>query len=249
MMLITAVTQVFGTSALPSITAAWTARNKKRIRRSIETVLRTTTLVTFPAGFGMSVLAWPITNLVYGNGNNSAEVQIASTVLQIMGISVIFIATSTPVCSMLQAVGRVDLPLKLLTIGMVIKIILNYTLVGIPSVNIQGAAVGSLVGYLFVLVMGIYFLCKETKVIPNFVTVFIKPLLATLLCAVTAILSYNLIVLAIPTKIVTILAILLAVVIYVIALFLLRAITKDDMNMLPKGKKIVKTLEKHHLIR
>lgn len=249
MMLITAVTQVFGTSALPSITAAWTARNKKRIRRSIETVLRTTTLVTLPAGFGMSVLAWPITNLVYGNGNNSAEVQIASTVLQIMGISVIFIATSTPVCSMLQAVGRVDLPLKLLTIGMVIKIILNYTLVGIPSVNIQGAAVGSLVGYLFVLVMGIYFLCKETKVIPNFVTVFIKPLLATLLCAVTAILSYNLIVLAIPTKIATILAILLAVVIYVIALFLLRAITKDDMNMLPKGKKIVKTLEKHHLIR
>lgn len=249
MMLVTAVTQVFGTSALPSITAAWTARNKKRIRRSIETVLRTTTLVTLPAGFGMSVLAWPITNLVYGNGNNSAEVQIASNVLQIMGISVIFIATSTPVCSMLQAVGRVDLPLKLLTIGMVIKIILNYTLVGIPSVNIQGAAVGSLVGYLFVLVMGLYFLCKETKIIPNFVTVFIKPLLAALLCAVTAILSYNLIVLVIPTKIATILAILLAVVIYAIALFLLRAITKDDINMLPKGKKIAKTLEKHHLIR
>lgn len=249
MMLVTAVTQVFGTSALPSITAAWTARNKKRIRRSIETVLRTTTLVTLPAGFGMSVLAWPITNLVYGNGNNSAEVQIASNVLQIMGISVIFIATSTPVCSMLQAVGRVDLPLKLLTIGMVIKIILNYTLVGIPSVNIQGAAVGSLVGYLFVLVMGLYFLCKETKIIPNFVTVFIKPLLAALLCAVTTILSYNLIVLVIPTKIATILAILLAVVIYAIALFLLRAITKDDINMLPKGKKIAKTLEKHHLIR
>lgn len=138
MMLISAVTQVFGTSALPTITAAWTNRDRRQIKRGIETVLRTTALFTLPAGLGMSVLAWPIMNLIYGSPARTAEVSIGANVLQIMGISVIFIATSTPICSMLQAVGRVDLPLKLLSIGMVIKIILNYTLVGIPTINIQG---------------------------------------------------------------------------------------------------------------
>lgn len=249
MMLISAVTQVFGTSALPTITAAWTNNDRRQIKRGIETVLRTTTLFTLPAGLGMSVLAWPIMNLVYGNPARTAEVFIGSNVLQVMGISVIFIATSTPICSMLQAVGRVDLPLKLLSIGMVIKIILNYTLVGIPNINIQGATVGSLVGYLFVTVSGIYFLCKETRIVPNFVTVFIKPLLASALCAVTAYAGYYLLNMAIPTKAATILAVVLAVIVYFVALLLFRAITKDDINMLPKGNKIAKTLEKHHLIR
>lgn len=249
MMLISAVTQVFGTSALPTITAAWTNKDRRQIKRGIETVLRTTTLFTLPAGLGMSVLAWPIMNLVYGNPARTAEVFIGSNVLQVMGISVIFIATSTPICSMLQAVGRVDLPLKLLSIGMGIKILLNYTLVGIPNINIQGATVGSLVGYLFVTVSGIYFLCKETRIVPNFVTVFVKPLLAAALCAVTAYAGYHLINMAIPSKPATILAVILAVIVYFVALLLFRAITKDDINMLPKGNKIAKTLEKHHLIR
>lgn len=249
MMLISAVTQVFGTSALPTITAAWTNHDRRQIKRGIETVLRTTALFTLPAGLGMSVLAWPIMNLIYGSPARAAEVSIGANVLQIMGISVIFIATSTPICSMLQAVGRVDLPLKLLSIGMVIKIILNYTLVGIPTINIQGATVGSLVGYLFVTVTGLYFLCKETRIVPNFVTVFIKPLLASVLCAFTAWGGYIVLNMAIPTKFATILAIVIAVIVYFVFLLLFRAITKDDINMMPKGKKIAKTLEKHHLIR
>lgn len=249
MMVISAVTQVFGTSALPTITAAWTNRDRRQIKRGIETVLRTTALFTLPAGLGMSALAWPIMNLIYGSPARTAEVSIGANVLQIMGISVIFIATSTPICSMLQAVGRVDLPLKLLSIGMIIKIILNYTLVGIPTINIQGATVGSLVGYLFVTVSGLYFLCKETRIVPNFVTVFIKPLFAAVLCAFSAWGGYQLINMVIPSKPATILAIILAVVVYFVFLLLFRAITKYDINMLPKGKKIAKTLEKHHLIR
>lgn len=248
-MLITAITQVFGTSALPSLTTAWTSGDKRLIKKNIETVLRSTTLVTFPAGLGLSVLAHPILSLVFSSPNVVNEVSIASNVLRIMGISAIFIATSTPICSMLQAVGRVDLPLKLLSVGMVIKIVLNYTLVGIPSINIQGAAVGSLVAYLFVTVAGIYFLCKETKVLPDFVPILIKPLIGAVFCAVAAFAGYGLCNLLLPSKISTVLAIIIAVAVYVITLFLIKGVTKEDILMLPKGNKIVKTLEKHHIIR
>lgn len=249
MMLITAVTQVFGTSALPTITTAWTQKNKKNIKKSIETVLRTTILFTLPAGLGLSVLAKPVLQLIYSGASLTDEIQIATPILQVMGISVIFIATSTPICSMLQAVGRVDLPLKLLSVGMIIKIALNYILVGIPSINIQGATVGSLVAYLFITAVGIYLLCKETKIVPNFVTVLIRPLFAAIICAISAYLGYNLCCLALPSKISTILAILIAVVMYIFSLLLFRAITKEDIQMLPKGNKIVKVLEKRHLIR
>ena len=49
-------------------------------------------------------------------------------------------------------------------------------------------------------------------------------------------------------KIITLASIAIACVVYVIALLLLKAISKDDVLMLPKGQKIAKVLEKHHWI-
>lgn len=249
MMLITAITQVFGTTALPSVTAAFTSGNKLQLKKSMETVLRITALITIPSGLGMSVLAEPLLSLIYSSASVSNEVEIASKVLTIMGISVIFIATSTPLCSMLQAVGRMDIPLKLLTIGMGLKIVTNYILVGIPEVNIQGANIGSLVCYVFVTVMALFYLCRKTKIVPNFVSIFIKPLLAAILCAAAAYFSEQLFDVFFVQNIATILAVITAIVVYVIFLFLFKAVSRSDILQMPKGNKIVKVLEKHKLIR
>lgn len=248
MMLVTAVTQVFGTTALPSVTAAWTSGNKLQLKKSMETVIRVTTLVTIPSGIGMSVLSEPLMSLIYSGSSVANEVEISSKVLTVMGISVIFIATSTPLCSMLQAVGRMDVPLKLYTVGMIMKIIVNYILVGIPEINIQGANVGSLVCYGFVTVMAMFILCRETKIIPNFVSILIKPLLAAIICGVAAYASEILFDMIFRQSIATCLAVVTAVVVYIIFLFVFKAIKREDILQMPKGNKIVKVLEKHKLI-
>ena len=149
---------------------------------------------------------------------------------------------------MLQAVGRVDLPVKLLAVGLGIKIVLNYILVGIPEINILGAGAGTLVCYALITVLAVIFLCRESHVVPNFVSVFIKPLLASGLCAVAGYASHGLLALVISDKIATCAAIVIAVIVYIIALFCFRAIKKEDVMMLPKGQKIVKILEKRNWI-
>ena len=169
--------------------------------------------------------------------------------LTVMGISVIFIATSTPLCSMLQAVGRMDVPLKLFAVGMIMKIVVNYILVGIPEINIQGANVGSMVCYGFVTVVAMFILCRRTKVVPDFVSILIKPLIAALICGAAAYFSEMLFDLVTVQKIATILAVLVAIIVYIISLLLLRAIKREDILQMPKGNKIVKVLEKRHLIR
>lgn len=249
MMLVTAVTQVFGTTALPSVTAAWTSGNKIQMKKSMETVLRVTVLVTIPSGIGMSVLAEPLLSLIYGGSSVANEVEIGSKVLAVMGISVIFIATSTPLCSMLQAVGRMDIPLKLYTIGMIIKIIVNYVLVGIPEINIQGANVGSIVCYGFVTVIAMFCLCRETKIIPDFVSILVKPLMASIVCGLAAYFSEIFFDVFFKQKIATLLAIVTAVIVYIIFLFIFKAIKREDILQMPKGNKIIKILEKRKLIR
>ena len=248
MMLVTAVTQVFGTTALPSVTAAWTSGNKLRMKQSMETVMRVTVLVTIPSGIGMVVLAEPLLSLIYSGASVANEVEIGSKVLAVMGVSVIFIATSTPLCSMLQAVGRMDVPLKLYAIGMTMKIIVNYILVGIPEINIQGANVGSIVCYGFVTITAMFILCRETKIIPNFVSILIKPLIAAIICGVAAYFSEIIFDLVLIQKAATLLSIVVAVIVYFAALLILKAIKREDILQMPKGNKIVKILEKRRLI-
>ncbi len=245
MQLITAVTQVFGTSALPSVTNAYTRGDKTELKKSIESVLKLTMLVTLPAGIGMFVLPYPIISLLY----DGYVAVVAADVLRVMGMSVIVVAVSTPICSMLQGIGRVDLPLKLYSIAMVIKIATNIAFVSIVEINIVGGAVGSLVSFLFVCVVGMYFLVKKAEVMPDFFQSVLKPLFSAILCGVAAYFAYGLFDNFMGAKVATIFAICVAAVVYVFALLLLRTFTENEICMLPKGNKIVTILAKFKLIR
>ena len=245
MQLVTALTQAFGTSAMPNVTAAYTKGDKGELKRSIETVLKLTMLFTLPMGLGLFAIPGPIMSLLY----SGYAAEIGAGVLQIMGISVIFIAVSTPIASMLQGVGAVSLPLKLYIIGMAIKVATNYLFVSIVSINIRGAAVGSLVAYLFVCVGGMYFLIRRSGVVPEFINTTLKPLIGAVGCAAAAFFSYKLFSSFINDKIACILAVLAAIVIYLIILLVLRTFSRRELEMLPKSKNIVTILEKMHLLR
>ena len=244
MQLVTALTQAFGTSAMPSVTAAYTKGEKTEIKKSIETVLKLTMLFTLPAGLGLFAIPYPIVSLIYGE----AGAEIAANVLRILGISVIFIAASTPICSMLQGVGRIDMPLKLYSVAMIMKILLNYLFVSMVSINIMGAAIGSLVAYLFVCVVGMYFLIKKAGVVPDFISTTIKPLIGAVCCAGGAYLSYKMLSPHISSAIATILSIVIAAIIYLVVLLLLHTFTENEVKMLPKSKNLVTLLAKLHLL-
>ena len=248
-MIIPSLTQVFGISALPSVTSAWANGSVRQLKKSIDSVLRLTTMVTIPSGLMLAVMGDSIIRFMYENEKTYKETNIASNIIMIMGLAAIFTSMSTPICSMLQAVGRADLPVKLLSIGVVIKILLNYVLVGIPEINIQGAGTGTLCCYIFVTAAALYFLFKETRIVPNLVTIFLKPLLASIVMCILGKLSEKLLMPFLPFRISIVISLFVAAVIYVVMLFLLRSIKKSDILMLPKGEKIARVLEKYNFMR
>ena len=188
MMLVPAITQAFGVVSLPAVTRAYTKKDSNDLKNSIESVIKLTTMVTIPAGLSISILGPFLLRIIYPHRVN--DVSIASNIIPILGIATIFTATATPFCSMLQAVGRVDLPVKIISAGLIIKIIVNYSLVGIPQINIQGAGIGTTVGYAFILIVAMYFLFKETKIMPNLRNTLLKPFLASLICGAFLFLSF-----------------------------------------------------------
>lgn len=245
MQLVTAVTQVFGSSAMPNVTSAWTKGNTNELKKSIETVIRMTMMFTLPMSLGLCVLAHPIMSFVY---SDSAISEIGGNVLTLMGITTIFTAAITPVCSMLQGIGKVNLPMKLYTLCMIIKIATSWIFVSIPEINIQGATAGSLISYAIILALGMYLLVKHSKVTPDFFSTIVKPLIGSVFSSAVAFFTNMLLSPLIPQRISTILAVFTAIIVYVVALLLLRAFTATEIKFLPKGEKIAKALEKWHLI-
>ncbi|MBQ2840074.1 MAG: polysaccharide biosynthesis protein [Oscillospiraceae bacterium] len=235
--LIPTFTVAFGVSALPAITTAWTEKNAKELKSNVEAVLRMTMLLVLPAGIGMSVMSHGVLTLLYGG--RPLEVEIAAPILTVLGIAVIFASACSPINSMLQAVGRADLPVKIMVGCAAFKLIFNYIAVGIPSVNIRGAAIGTLICYVMIMIISLIFLFKITELKINYKTVFVKPLISAVLCAGSAYIVYSLLMPYLSEKIATVIGIGIGAVVYVVSLVLLRAITEEDVRNLPKGDKLV----------
>ena len=250
MQLVTAVTQVFGSSAMPNVTSAWTKGDKGELRKSINTVLKMTMMFTLPMSFGLIVLAHPVMGLVYGRSPEIVE--IGGNVLAVMGVTTIFTAIITPICSMINGIGRVKIPMILYIICMLVKIGTSWIFVSIPSVNIQGATAGSMVSYALICFIGMFLLIKYSGVRPDFFSTTIKPLIASVCCSAAAYGAHMLLSGVMPHhlhRVTTILAILVAVVVYAAVLLIIRTFSTEEIKFLPKGEKIAKTLEKLHLIR
>ncbi len=245
MQLVTAVTQAFGTAAMPNVASAWTKGDKKELKTSIETVLRLTMLFTLPTGLGLTALAEPIMDIVYAS---QTQVIIGAQVLKVMGFTAIVIACVVPICSMLQGIGRVDLPLKIYTMGIIIKVATTWLFVRIVSINIQGGSVGSLIAYSIMLVVGMFLLVKHSGVMPDFVSTVIKPLISAIASALAAYFSFILLINWLPLIASALISIVIAGIIYITILLLLKTFTRNELKFLPKGEKIVTILEKYHLI-
>lgn len=246
MQLVTTVTQVFGTSALPNVTTAYASGDKKELKQSIETVLKLTMMFTLPAGFSLFALSNPIITLLYGTG---FETEVSASILRVMGFSCIVVAASTPVMSMLQSLGKVNLPLILCSMAMVIKISTNYLFVSMVELNVTGAAIGSLVAFTFVFIVGMFLLVKHSKVRPDFINTILKPLICGAICAAAAYGVFTLLNQYISYIFALAVAIVVAVIIYIVALMLIKTFREEELLMLPKGNNIVTILAKLHLLR
>ncbi len=245
--LVPTITSVIGVSAIPALSTAWTMREADGIKQSSESIIRLTSIIAFPAGCGIAFMSGPILNLLYSDRPNA--VTVGTEVLAVLGIGAIFAGIAVPLTNMLQAIGKQNVPVINMAVGVALKIAVNYALVGIESVNIVGAAVGTTVcyGYIFIANLVCFIKCSRVKI--NLLSVVFKPAFAGIICGVTAyVASLGLTALMGDGKANTAICIIIAAVIYVICLGVMKSFTENDIKMLPKGEKLAKLLAKLHWI-
>ena len=254
--LIPTIITALGVSALPAIAAAWTLRDKDTVQKHINQVLRIALMISLPAGFGMAVLSKEIMTLFYEK-NNPGMAQHAAPMMMVFGIATALMAVSAPVINMLQGIGRTDVPVKSLVAGTLVKVGANTLLVSNPEINVNGAAIGTVLFYVVIVSINLFMLLRVSKTKVHVMSVLLKPLFCAGLSAAAAWLAKDLVQKFLPRinsheNIVLFFSVAaavgLAVLVYGVSMLLCRAVTGEDLENLPMGKKLIKGLAKHRLL-
>lgn len=180
----------------------------------------------------------PILDLLFPNANEGA------LILQISSLQIIFTILEQTVNGALQGLGKIYIPAIALTVGVVVKTILNLVLVPISTIGAIGAAIATAACHAIAFIIGYCVLRKNMKIDLTFSKFIIKPVFASLIMAICSYAAYLLFNSLHPGRIATIIGIITAIIIYILAVIALKVFTKEEILMIPYGGKIYKILEK-----
>lgn len=127
---------------------------------------------------------------------------------------------------------------------MLVKLILNLILVPIPSIGVNGAAWASVACHMVAFTIAITSLRKNIKLDLGAMKFVIKPAIATAIMGICSYFVYTNILGIISGKLATLVALVVAVIIYALALIVLKIFKKEELLMLSAGDKIARVLEK-----
>ncbi len=233
-----AINVAFATALVPAISAAKAKGDNKTITEKTSFSLLISMLIGLPCTVGMFIFAQPILNLLFPNANDGA------LILQISALTIIFTILDQTINGALQGFGKLMIPTISLATGVLVKFIFNITLIKIPSIGVYGAAWGSVACHLVAFCIAFTMLRKYIKLNLTFSKFVIKPVIATAIMGICSYFIYLALKGIIIERLATIIALFVAVVIYTLAIVVLKIFTKDEFKMMPAGDKIIKFLEK-----
>lgn len=245
--LIPTLTTTLGISAIPVLARTWAKKDMAAVKFNVQTIIRTTAVIVMPCGLGLAAISKGILSLLY---HDTSAIAIAAPNLRVLGFCAIFAGINSPIIAMLQAVGKEVVPLKNIAVGAILKIIVNFVLVGNPYINIYGVPIGTTLCYFYIFAANLYCLIKYTGVKLDFYSTLIKPFFAGACSGVTAFAVYHIVLRGLHRNLFAAGgAIFAAGAVYIVALGVFRVLESEDILTLPKGEKILKICKKMRLVR
>lgn len=241
-------------SLIPAISEALALGDHRLVRHRLRESYKAIFLITVPSIFGISFLAQPLLRLVFVRYDNGADlVQFGTWTAILMTIQYVQSAV-------LIGSGKPLVPSVNLILGMVVKTLLNYVLVAIPLINIKGAIVGNAADWAIAIVLNEYAIRRlpvfeERKV--HFVRLLLRPAAASLLMGGVCLLFYtgvfglfqhifqfqaHSVEGIVLSDAVVIAATLLGAAVFFTVMVLIRGVTKRDIQRLPLGGRIYRTV-------
>ena len=231
-------------SVIPAITSQLTLGNTHGAKATEESAARISALISMPCAFGLALLAQPITQLL--GGYSGEKLVLATQLMSVLGVCIIFNATVLLTTAIMQAHGHEKIPVVNMFVGGFLKLAAVFILTGNPAIGIVGTPIGSLLCYLCITALNLITMRRVLENPPAIVKHMLRAFLSAAIMGACAWGTWQGLRLALGPNVRALIAcavpILVGAVIYLILAVRLKAITREDCLLLPKGEKIANLL-------
>lgn len=244
-----AIVSALSAAVLPAISAAMAVGDKKLAQEKINQSIKICSIIVIPSAIGLAVLSKPIYGVLFPSAVNGAKL------MKLACLIVIFMSIVQIQTTILQGLGKMHVVTGTMFIGIVVKIIVSYILMAIPSINQFGSVIGNIMCFLVPLGLNYYYIKNYTRFKLPVLKYSIIPFISAIVMGLMAIVVYypcDIFISKNPSRFAyvlpTMISVMLAVFVYAYCMICLRGITKEDMNSIsPKVMKIIPSFMKKRM--
>ncbi len=241
-----AVASAMASSTIPVLTRARVAKDRKEMRKKTENAIRFVMVICIPCAVGLSVLAGPILQLLFGAKDH---LQLSALLLQTGSISVVLYGMSTLTNGILQGMDKMRLPVIHAAISLALHVVLLIFMVMVPNMNIHAVVWANIFFAFLMCVLNSRSIAKYMRYRQEVVRTFLIPAAASAIMGVAAFAVHKGIMMVLKSNAVaTLAACVAAVVVYAVALLLLKGLSEEELLGFPKGRTLVSVAKKLHLM-
>lgn len=231
LMMATIPTMSLAASLVPAVSEAKILQDRSSIEQKASTAMKLCCLLTVPAAVGMSVLAEPISLLLYGTAKAATAIMHSGPAIWLLGMHQI----STGV---LQGIGIINVPMLNMLCGIAAKVAAVWFLTDAAN-NIAGAAWATNINFALATALNIFVLRKYKVYFPW--RIIAKIVCAALLMGIAVHYLHPLLLGVLPLKaLAAVSAIIIAAVLYVVLLLILGITNKQELREMPLIRKFLK---------
>ncbi|HID0824374.1 putative polysaccharide biosynthesis protein [Clostridium botulinum] len=201
---------------VPIIAEDYILNRKMAVLKKVELAIKISMVIAVPSCLGLNFMAKPILNLIFPGQEAGYEI------LKHLALSIPFIVLCQTSTAILQGIGRYIRPIINLCIGCILKIVITLILVPMNNINIYGAVIGTIAGYVISAILNMMSLKRSLNISINYYEIMIKPLIASTIMIIAVVFiyfyAYNY---TISSKIACLIAVFLGMIIYFIIIGLI----------------------------
>ena len=235
------LTMALAMSLVPAISAFSAKRDHAGIQDTARLGLKLALIIGLPCAVGLFVLASPILSMLYPN-LTEGELTLAVDLMHTSSIGVIFLSLVQSMTGVIQGMGKPNVPVFNLFIGFVLKVASLLALMNIPQVNIQGAAVSTVVCYAFAGIADTIYVIRRAKLRLGLVDVLLKPVLSSGVMGFVVFMIYSFMQEMEHQVLPTLAAVAVGVFAYGVMAIYFRFFSREELAYIPGGQRIRKLM-------
>ena len=236
------LTTALAMSLVPAISANMARKDYRGVRSASRTGMKLALIIGTPCAVGLFVLAKPILNMLFGSSLDASQLSLASELMKTACVGVVFLSLVQTLTGILQGMGKPNVAVVNLVFGGVLKVITMLILTRISDINIQGAAVSTVVCYAAAGILDTIYMVRKTGMKVNIFDIFLKPILSSIVMGVVVHLVYSALLGTGHETMATLGGVIMGVGVYAVLVVVLRMFSREDLAFLPGGGRLERIL-------